>query len=371
VLSVLAHILVLYAWRMFGTYDFSAPVNLPQSVLIDLAKQIDAVSPAVKTEKREIEESEHLLEDGTVEKNSASREEHDNRPPPSNLEERPSNPKPTDTAFKGAGKVANTTPNSEVSSVNSPDELHQPVIASTKFSPLSAPGDFLSAKNEKLSYMISMLGLPVGSAELEAKNLDGEIWLTLRVKSNSVISNIFPVDNTVETRHIGGRFILTKIKQHEGSFKSDEWFSINLIRKRVSWFDNIGGRSVTKTIPTDEVLDTLSGIYFLRNKQLQIGKTETLYIYDSETYADVPVEILRRETVVLPNFTKVDALVVQPIQKTAGIFRRTGDILIWMTDDAYKVPVKIVTSVALGKVTIELMSAESTPLGEAVKEGEQ
>jgi hypothetical protein len=122
------------------------------------------------------------------------------------------------------------------------------------------------------------------------------------------------------------------------------------------------------TIPTDEVLDTLSGIYYLRNRQLHIGKTEELHIYDSETYADVPVEILRRETMHLPNFKKVDTLVVRPLQQTAGIFRRTGDVLIWMTDDAYKVPVRIVTSIALGKITAELVSAESKLPGEKIKE---
>jgi hypothetical protein len=89
-----------------------------------------------------------------------------------------------------------------------------------------------------------------------------------------------------------------------------------------------------------------------------------LHIFDSEYYADVPVEILRRETVRLPNLTNIDTLVIRPLQKTAGIFRRTGDILIWITDDVNKVPVKIVTSVALGTVTVELMSAESTLLGE-------
>jgi len=110
---------------------------------------------------------------------------------------------------------------------------------------------------------------------------------------------------------------------------------------------------------TDEALDTLSGFYYLRNRPLQVGKTEALHIFDSETYADVPVEVLRRESMRLPNFTKVDTVVVRPLQQTAGIFRRTGDVLIWMTDDAYKVPVKIVTSVALGTVTAELVAAES------------
>lgn len=211
-----------------------------------------------------------------------------------------------------------------------------------------------------------MLGLPIGSAELEAKNENGEIRLTLRVRSNAVISNFYPVDDIVVTRHIDGKFILTAIKQLEGSFRSDEGFTINLRKKRVSWVDNMGGRYQTVAVPTDEVLDTLSGIYLLRNRELQVGKTETLHIFDSESYADVPVEILRRETVLLPNFTKVDTLVVQPLQKSAGIFRRTGDILIWMTDDVYKVPVKIVTSVAFGTVTVELVSAESKSPGEEV-----
>jgi hypothetical protein len=159
---------------------------------------------------------------------------------------------------------------------------------------------------------------------------------------------------------------MTKIIQQEGNFRSDQGFTINLGKKKVTWSDNIGGRSQTTTVPTDEVIDTLSGIYLLRSRQLQIGNDETLHIFDSEVYADVPVEILRRETVRLLNFTNIETLVVRPLQKTAGLFRRTGDILIWMTDDANKVPVKIVTSVALGTVTVELLSAESTTPKEEV-----
>jgi hypothetical protein len=130
----------------------------------------------------------------------------------------------------------------------------------------------------------------------------------------------------------------------------------------VSWFDNIHNRCLTTEIPTDLVLDTLSGIYYLRNRKLQVGRTETLPIFDSEIYSEVPVEILRRESIRLPNLTTVDTLVIKPLQKTAGIFRRTGDLLIWITNDAHKVPVKIITSVSLGSVTIELVSAESNPM---------
>jgi hypothetical protein len=343
ILSVAAHILTLYGWRMFGTYHFSAPVNQSQSVVFDLAKPADTASPEVTSEKPETFDSDHLEEDGTDDNSPSSTMGNDNRPPISSTDQRP-----------------DSTPDSEAAVVKSPEDNYQPVTATPGYTPLSTVVGALSTKNEKLTYLISMFGLPVGSAELEAEYKRRSIWLTLRVKSNAAISNIFPVDNIVVTR-LRRNFIRTNIKQQEGSFKSDEGFTIDLIEKRVSWFDNIRSRSLTKTIPTNEVLDTLSGIYFLRNRQLEIGKTEKLHIFDSETYAEVPVEILRRETLLLPNLTKVDTLVIQPLQKSAGIFRRTGDILIWMTDDDYKVPVKIVTSVALGKVTIELLSAESKP----------
>jgi hypothetical protein len=181
------------------------------------------------------------------------------------------------------------------------------------------------------------------------------------VKSNTAISSIYPVENTVETRHIDGQFILTRIRQQEGSFKSDSEFSINLRKKRVSWLDHINNTSLKLSVPTDEVLDSLSGIYFLRNRQLQIGQMENLHIFDSEAYSEVPVEVLRRETIRLLNLKEVDTLVIRPLQLTTGIFRRTGDILIWLTDDVNKVPIKIVTTIPLGEITAELVSAESIP----------
>lgn len=331
-LSVLVHILFFYAWLISGTYDFSPPVTPAQWVEVDLARQTGTAPVPEKQE--DVDDTDQAEQDFEPEADPSL--EH--AAPPSEA------PAP---AVADAEKLRPAFTRQNVA-----------VAAPPTGSPLSAD-KFLTSKYEKLTYLISMYGIPVGNAELEAKNVNSEVWLTLTVRSNSAISNFYHVDNLVETRHIDGKFIMAKIRQKEGSFKSDEWFTINLRKKKVTWFDNLGGRSETVTVPTEDVFDTLSGIYFLRNRQLQVGKTETLHIFDSESYADVPVEILRRETVRLPNLATVDTLVVQPLQKTAGIFRRTGDIQIWMTDDANKVPVKIVTSVSLGTVTVELVSAES------------
>jgi hypothetical protein len=178
-----------------------------------------------------------------------------------------------------------------------------------------------------------------------------------------VFSTIYPVDDLIETRHINGNFILTRIRQQEGSFRGERGFTIFLRDKSVFWIDRLSNRSVKEPLPNSEVLDILSGLYFLRNRPLQVGTVETLHIYDSDNYAAIPVNVIRRETVTLPAFREVDALLVQPQMKPGGIFRRTGDVQIWLSDDRYKVPVKIVTSIALGQVTIELMSAESKQPG--------
>jgi hypothetical protein len=107
------------------------------------------------------------------------------------------------------------------------------------------------------------------------------------------------------------------------------------------------------------VLDTLSSFYYLRNRPLQAGKTEILHIYDGDTYAPVPVEILRQEEVRLRNFKKVDSLLLRHVKQEGGIFRRTGEMMVWLTNDEFKVPVKVETSTPLGKVTVDLVSAET------------
>ncbi|MFZ4857334.1 MAG: DUF3108 domain-containing protein [Desulfuromonadaceae bacterium] len=317
-------------------------------------KRTDLSPTGEKSDKHKINNTDHTAGDINTEKLPSVSGKNVEA-----LHASPGQRKPAQEQINFPEKIAPVVNNDVLHHFSSPGiPLQQPLHDSIP-PPLGKSSDFLATKREKFTYQISMLGIPIGNAELEAKNENGEIRITLRVKSNAAISSVYPVDNIVETRHISGKFIMTKIRQQEGSFKSDEYFTINLGKRRVSWGDNISGRNLTLSVPTENVLDTLSGMYLLRNRQLQVGTTEILHIFDSETYSDVPVDVLRREKILLPNFTEVETVVVQPLQKSAGIFRRTGDLLIWLTDDNYKVPVKIVTTVPPGKVTAELVSSES------------
>jgi len=349
-LSIMAHLLFAHALRLFGTYEFSAAVNQPRGIVVDLASPGETDSAAPANERSADGDTERAAEKAPAVETALPAE---GAAPHSG----PASPEPLQSE-----EEADELPVAakSVAPANAAGVAPQPASGDQTLPRLRAGGAFLAAKHEKLTFQIMMFEIPVGTAELESKYENGETSITLRVRSNAAISGIYPVDDLVEARHVGS-FIMAKIRQQEGSFRSDELFTINPGKKRVTWFDNISGRSLQTTVPTADVLDSLSAIYYLRNRQLEVGRTETLHIYDSETYAEVPVEIVTREEMRLPNLTKVNTLVVRPLRKTSGIFRRTGDVLIWLTDDTNKVPVRIVTSIPFGKVTVELISAESTP----------
>ena len=335
--SLLTHLLLWRAAGFFGSYDFRKPVDYG-FVAVELP---DVVQPAAV---------------------ALPRSAPDNLPPPDTINT-PVEESGEDSQTLNSGSIptpiAKPSPQPRSAQVSTPGPASDSKPGDT-LRPLNS-GAFLTTPYEKLTYQLRMLSIPVGTAELEAQNDNGNVVISLRVRSNAAFSNIFLVDNLVESRHVAGRFIMTTIRQQEGAYRSEQMFSINLNRKRVSFSDLISGHHSQQQIPSDQTLDTLSGMYFLRKRPLAVGTTELLHIFDSETYAEVPTEILRTEEITLPNLTRVTTLVLKPLQKTAGIFRRTGDILIWLTNDDAKVPVRIETSIMLGTVTAELISSESEP----------
>lgn len=357
-ISILVHLVALFSIGRFGQYSFATLIKPPPVVVVDLTQPGADIDENADTDVQKTDNEESAAENITEAANNVQEQGADLNEPPPLLDKSPTGQKLVDSE-----KII-----SEYNDKIEPplDQLHavaQPVAFTNAFpAPLRKAEEFMTTKSEKLSYLITLLGVPVGNAELEAKVENGELRVTFKTRSNAAMSNVYPVDDLIETRHIAGNFIITKIRQNEGDFKSDIGFTIFLRDKRVFWIDRIRNRYSNETIPNSEVLDSLSSIYYMRSLPLQVGKTETLHIYDGDAYAPVPFEILRQEEIRLRNFKKMDTLLLRHIQQKGGIFRRTGDKLIWLSNDKFKVPVRMETSTPLGNITLELVSAESTPV---------
>ena len=145
-----------------------------------------------------------------------------------------------------------------------------------------------------------------------------------------------------------------KFEQHirEGGYKKDF----------IAWFDqcshtattNEGGPYVIKPYTQDAV----STFFFARTLNYDTLKAgEEIHFsnfYENKVYP-LDVKYLGKEDV-HTKAGKFPCQVIEPVIVKGGLFKNTGKITIWITDDSLKVPVKVKTDVVIGSVIAELTS---------------
>jgi len=106
--------------------------------------------------------------------------------------------------------------------------------------------------------------------------------------------------------------------------------------------------------------DVLSAFYWTRQQNLVPGKSVLVNITTDGKTALTEVVVHRKETID-SIFGKKECLVIEPKLKSEGIFKQTGQILIWVTNDAYKVPLKMTSQIIFGAFTATLKDAANVP----------
>jgi hypothetical protein len=106
------------------------------------------------------------------------------------------------------------------------------------------------------------------------------------------------------------------------------------------------------------VQDALSAFYFCRTQALPIGGSITFNYHASRKTAPLEVKILGRERIRTPAGS-FDCLVIEPILKAGGIFKNSGRLVIWLTDDDRRMPVLMRSKVLIGSISVVLQ--EYTP----------
>lgn len=112
-------------------------------------------------------------------------------------------------------------------------------------------------------------------------------------------------------------------------------------------------------LPTDQPLDDVSFLYFIRTLPLEIGKTYSFNRYFKDDGNPVTVRVLRRETITVPA-GRFNTIVVQPIIKTKGLFSEGGKAEVYFTDDSRRILVAMKTQVKLLK-SLDMLLESYTP----------
>ena len=242
----------------------------------------------------------------------------------------------------------------------------QPSVKETRGSTPFVDGEALTYEG-KLSKIIR--GIAVADLTLTLSKTDGDDYLVkAEARSKGTLLKLF-------------RFSF--LQQLQSSIDSENFRAIRTVKHDVqkervrnseALFD-YGERRVTyvETDPNDAMRpprriaskiddashDLISGIYSLRLMPLAVGKTFRMSVSDSGLVYEIPIRVTAREqqkTI----FGKQWCFRVEPeVFGKNRLIEREGDLTIWITDDARRLPVRSVVNTPYGKVDIRLKKAKN------------
>jgi uncharacterized protein DUF3108 len=219
---------------------------------------------------------------------------------------------------------------------------------------------------ERLTYSLSWGVISAGSAVLEIADRQTRagrpvVKLVHTARSNEFISVFYPVNNRVESlldEEAGYPHHLL-FKRREGRRKND----IEVVFDQSAHRATVTKDGITETMEVPPgVQDTLSVIYFARTlPTLEIGSSTFIHVnHDKKNYRlELRIEGAERIKGPLGEFDAIRILAIMPFR---GLFMNEGNIRVWVTTDAARIPVLMRAKVLIGSVSATLTRVEGVTL---------
>lgn len=115
----------------------------------------------------------------------------------------------------------------------------------------------------------------------------------------------------------------------------------------------------------EDPLDDGSFLFFIRTVPLEVGQSYTFNRYFRPDRNPVVIRVLRRERIRVPAGT-FDAIVLQPIIKTSGIFSEGGQAEIWLSDDSRRMMLQMRSRLSFGSLNLYLRNFRSAEGGAVI-----
>ncbi len=213
-------------------------------------------------------------------------------------------------------------------------------------------------EGEKLTFEVKYGFVTAGIASFEIpaiKKISGRsaYHVTFEVNTVPTFDNFFKVRDRYETYIDVEGIFPWRFEQHirEGNYSRD--FS--------AFFDQRKGNAKTSggqfEIPK-YVNDIVSAFFYARTidySNLNVGDKIPLKNFYKDKVYDLDVVYHGKETIEVAA-GKFECIIVEPLVQEGGLFKNEGSIMVWMTNDEAKMPVRVKTKVVVGAINSDLTS---------------
>ncbi|HEY8853606.1 MAG TPA: DUF3108 domain-containing protein [Gemmatimonadaceae bacterium] len=214
---------------------------------------------------------------------------------------------------------------------------------------------------ERLEYDVKFGSLRVGNAHMEVVALDN-------LRGRPSWHTAFWVQ--------GGNFLYRVNDVYESWMDAESLSSLRFVQELEEGGKDIERRfeiyperavfvQTSKKPPTEErsvsqPLDDGSFLYFVRTIPLVVGQTYDFNRYFRPDRNPVRIRVLRKERISVPAGS-FDAIVIQPVIKTKGIFSENGHAEIWLSDDDRHIMLQLKSKLSFGSLNLYLKSYFPSP----------
>lgn len=225
-----------------------------------------------------------------------------------------------------------------------------------------SPGPVLKvpyAVGERLEYDVRFGKMKVGTGSMEVVGVEHirgiSTWHTV-FQVHGGLRFVYNVDDTFESwidRSTGNSL---RFQQNLNEGRRDVERVFEIFPERAQFIEQ--GDTLERSVHAP--LDDGSFLYFLRTIPLEVGETYTFERYFRPDRNPVTIKVLRKERVSVPA-GDFDAIVVQPVIKTKGIFSENGHAEVWLSDDPSRIMLQMKSGLSFGSINLYLRSYRPAP----------
>lgn len=213
---------------------------------------------------------------------------------------------------------------------------------------------------EKLEFDVSFEFVIGGHAIMEVESIqkfDGHDCYVIvsSARSTRTVDFFYKVKDRIESwRDVDGGFSRQFVKNlREGSHEYSKRVEYHPVDSVGFLFEKKSPKIPDTLEVIGEIQDVLGAFYELRTRPLYPDSSVWIDVHDIRDRYQLEIRIHDRERIEVPAGT-FDCFRIEPLLESSGLFRKEGDMEIWITDDEYRIPVLMKSWLYFGRVFAKL-----------------